>query len=107
MCSRHAATGSSSSSRVQNATASQSRSTSGSPKTCVAQPSFGKATPDQLTTRVDHLLAADLDELLHLRAPDALAVEVGQQLAARGRRSSQIDAAPLCASPRSFSHSGV
>ena len=41
MCSRHAATGSVSSRRVQNATASQSRSTSASPKTWVAQPSFG------------------------------------------------------------------
>ena len=41
MCSRQAATGSGSSRRVQKATASQSRSTSGSPNTSFAQPSFG------------------------------------------------------------------
>ena len=51
MWSRQAATGSGSSSRVQNATASQRRSTSGSPKTWVAQPPVGYATPVQLTER--------------------------------------------------------
>jgi hypothetical protein len=48
MWSFHAAVGSRSSSRVQNATASQSRSTSGSPKTWRAHPSVGYARPDQL-----------------------------------------------------------
>ncbi len=41
MCARHAATGSLSSSRVATATASHSRSTSGSPNTACAQPGFG------------------------------------------------------------------
>ena len=49
VCARQAATGSGSSSRVAVATASQRRSTSGSPKTCVAQPVFGAATIVQLT----------------------------------------------------------
>ena len=44
MCSRHAATGSGSSSLTQKASASHSRSTSGWPKTLVAQPAFGYAT---------------------------------------------------------------
>ena len=44
MCSRHAATGSGSSSRVAVITACQRRSTSGSPKTVRAQPSFGYPT---------------------------------------------------------------
>jgi hypothetical protein len=48
---RQAATGSPSSSLVQRATASQRRSTSGSPNTFSAQPSFGNATPVQLTVR--------------------------------------------------------
>ncbi len=43
-CARHAATTSSLSSRMAIDTASQSRSTSGSPNTCSAHPAFGAAT---------------------------------------------------------------
>ena len=51
-CVFQAATGSGSSSRVAAATASQSGSTSGAPNTVCAQPSFGKATIDQLIRRL-------------------------------------------------------
>ena len=44
MCVRHAATGSASSSRTVEPTASQSLSTSGSPNTASAQPAFGLPT---------------------------------------------------------------
>ncbi len=50
-CVLHAATGSGSSILVARATASHRRSTSGSPKTCVAQPAFGAATIVQFTCR--------------------------------------------------------
>ena len=79
MCSRHAATGSGSSRRTAVATASQSRSTSGSPKTTVAQPSFGNATIDQLQSAVGEPQAR-LGDLAHARAADAAAVEVGEEL---------------------------
>ena len=79
-CSRHAATGSSSSSRKHVATSSQSRSTSGSPRTCCAQPAFGAPTPHQLTVFSAMLLPADLRDLERHRAADALAVEVGEEL---------------------------
>ena len=90
MWSRQAATGSGSSSRVQNATASQSRSTSGSPNTCVG-PAAGRIRDAGPVDRaLDHLLADDLVDLLHPRASDPLAVEVGQQLRLRiARRRDQ------------------
>ena len=50
-CSCHACTGSSASSRIAVATACQRRSTSGSPKTVRAQPSFGAGTITQLMSR--------------------------------------------------------
>ena len=83
MCVRQAATGSGSSSRVAAATASQSRSTSGSPKTVCAQPSFGKATIDQLIRRLFDRVQVALGELPHAGLADAGAVEVGEQLRLR------------------------
>ena len=50
-CSCHAATGSSASSRIAVATASQRRSRSGSPKIVRAHPSFGAGTITQLVSR--------------------------------------------------------
>ena len=82
MCSRQAATGSGSSSRTAVPTAAQRRSTSGSPNTVWAQPSFGKATIVQLQSAVGQLQRR-LGDLAHARLPDALAVEVGEQLRLR------------------------
>ena len=82
MCSRHAATGSGSSSRTAVATARQSRSTSGSPKTVVAQPSFGNATIDQLQ-----------------RPPVSLEARLGERRAsARGRRGAPSRSAKISGS---------
>ena len=79
---------------MQNATFSQSRSTSGSPKTCCAQPSVGAPTPHQLTAFSPMLLHADLHELVLHGSTDALAVEVGEQLRLRiaGRRDQRVAA---------------
>ena len=86
---RHAATGSGSSSRTDCATASQSRSTSGSPNICCAWPSVGKAAIVQL---IDPLvLSRSWTVELHPRPPAPCRRAPG-----RGRR-----AAPARARPRS------
>ena len=82
MCSRQAATGSGSSRRTAVATASQSRSTSGSPNTVSAQPSFGNATIDQLQAPSVRRRLASATSRMRERA-HAAAVEVGEELGLR------------------------
>ena len=80
VCSRQAATGSASSSRTVAAIASHSRSTSGSPNICSAQPAFGNAAIVQFTRAPFWILQRRARPLDRSGAPDAMLVEVGEEL---------------------------
>ena len=95
--SRQAATGSARRAGSRRRRAPTGCSTSGSPRTCRAQPSVGAPTPHQLTLWSSVLLPVDLGHLERDRTADALSVEVRQELrlgisrrpqlgVARGRR---------------------
>ena len=96
MCSRQAATGSGSSRRVAVITASQRRSTSGSPKTAVG-PALVRVADDRpldqpAVLRVEQLLGAEP----RARALGAALVEVGEELGLglagdRDRRAARVD----------------
>ena len=106
MCSRHAATGAGSSSRVQNATASQSLSTSGSPKTCVAHPALGNAAIVQLIDR--EVICSRMISVISFicarptRSPSRSASNSGS-----GSPAVWINTFPAVARNRVFCHSGV
>jgi hypothetical protein len=90
---------------MQNPTSSHSRSTSGSPKTCCAQPSFGAPTPHQLTllslSCCMRICTISCGTARPTRSPSRSASRSGS-----GSPVVAISALPPIEVTKSFSHSG-